>query len=301
MNRGLSSIFVLSSLIFLAGCTVSVGNGGTGGPFPGETAESLTVQPTFESAPVRENVTLSAGQSRLYRVDISDTVAQNNDVVYFDAVPTDVNKVSGYLEVVAYTVSGNQADELYVSRTNEWFGRPNDPGYNTLSANAEIEPATVGSGTPSCGGPCVVVPTPSAAGTAYIRVKGIQSTTTFDLYVVATPFYDIGEPNDTFAAAETATGSPPFIVGAIEVIGDTDWYVPSTDIESVTFNGNGDLNLLANVYTEGGSFRDTLSDGETYTLPFEQPLQQLRVEVYSDTSQERSGAAGKALYSLEFN
>jgi hypothetical protein len=303
MSRGLFSsvvpVSLIASLILLAGCTISVDGGGTDDPFPGETVETVSVRPDFESDPVRTNVTLSAGTSRIYKVNISDSVAQNNDVVYFDAVPLDGTKVSGYLEVTSYSVVGSQATPLYVSQSNEWFGRPNDPGLTSAAALADFAPTSITSGVPACGGPCVVVPTPSGGSTAYIRVEGIQSTTTFDLYVVATTFSDVGEPNDTFSNAEVV-GGDLFVQGAIEIIGDTDWYVPDSNVAGVTFSGNNDLNLLANVYTESGSFRSTLSDGQTYILPPDQALQGLRVEVYSDSDQERAAGAGRALYSIEY-
>lgn len=298
MNRGLSLAFVVMSLIVLAGCTVSGGGGGDGGgltgPFPGETAESVNVAPTFTSDPVRRDVTLSAGESRLYRVDIDSTTAQNNDVVYFDALPSDPAKVTGYLEVIAYTIVGDQAQELYVSQTNEWFGRPNDPGLQSLTSSSGLSPSAIANDTPSCGGPCVVVPTPSSSGTAYIRVRALQGTVTYDLYVVATDYSDLAEPNDAPENAELVSGA--FADGAVERVGDVDWYETSGSVGQVIFYGNSDLNLRANVCTLGGSCR-VLLDGESRTLSTAQPV---RVEVYSHEQQERAAAAAKAIYSLEF-
>lgn len=297
MNRGISSIVAFASLILLAGCTISGGGdggGGGGGPFPGETPTTVTVQPQFSSPAVQSNVTLEAGQSRLYKVDISQSVAEDNDVVYFDAVPQDETKVDGHLEMVAYEVTGTQANELYVSQTNDWFGHPDDPGLLSLQESGGFVPAAVGSAAPSCGGPCIVVPTPSEAGTAYVRVKALQGTVTFDLYVVATDFFDLSEPNDTVGNAEFVNSASAS--GTLEVIGDVDWYETVGNVSKVTFHANNDVNQLASVCTLGGSCR-TLSNGGVRNLSSAQPV---RVEVFSDELEERAAAAGKATYSIEF-
>jgi hypothetical protein len=297
MNRGLCLIVAFASLIVLAGCTVSVGDGGGGGdgdPFPNETAETVSVQPDFESPPVRNNVTLSAGESRLYAVDITQTVAQNNDVVYFDAVTEDPSQASGFVEVTVYEVVGGVAAPLYVSQTNEWFGHPDDPGLLSAAQSGDFGTAAVGSATPSCGGPCVVVATPSGSGTAYIRVQALQEPVVYDFFVVATDFSDLSEPNDTATSAEPVSGFQAR--GTIELIRDTDWFETQYNASQVTFNGNPDLNLLANVCTLGGSCR-TLANGQTRAFATAQPV---RVEVYSDEQQERAAAAGKALYSIDF-
>lgn len=298
MNRGLSFLLGPASLLVLAGCSVSGGGtgGGGGGPFPGETIETVTVQPDFESDPVRQNVTLSAGQSRLYQVDISESVAQNNDVVYFDAMPENAAHVEGYLEVTAYNVSGNQATPLYISQTNEWFGHPDDPGLLSVQSSNEFVPSAIAGATPGCGGPCVVVPTPPGAGTAYIRVEALQSTVTFDLYVVATDFFDVSEPNNnTASSAELVTGG--VADGTIELVGDTDWFETQGSVNKVTFHANNDVNLLANVCPLSSGSCRTISNGGSRTFS---PAQAVRVEVYSDEAAERAGAAGKARYSIEF-
>lgn len=302
MNRGLSLLASLAALLLLAGCTISRGGSGDGGvpagPFPNDDVETVSVQPTFDSEPVRRNVTLDSGESRVYRADISDSVAQNNDVVYFDAVPASTS--GGSLKVTAYSVSGDQATPLYASVSNEWFGRANDPALSSYSSSQGFSPASISPSPGACGGPCVMVPTPATESTAYIRVEATQSTATFDLYVVATDFNDLNEPNDTYSSRATVypDGASFGEAGAIEVIGDVDWYVPSQPVTGVTFTSDNNLRLRAQVYDEFGNKLRLLFPGDpSYTAQYDQVL---RVEVYSDEDQQRASSPGRAQYFVDF-
>ncbi|MEX2542567.1 MAG: hypothetical protein WD314_12195 [Trueperaceae bacterium] len=231
-------------------------------------------------------------------------MAQNNDVVYFEAVPSSEGQVSGAIEVTAYNVSGSTATAILRSTTSSWFGLPNDPGLAGLGLGDDFAASGIGNNAPRCGGPCVVVPTPASAGSAYIRVRALENTD-FDLYVVATDYFDTGEPNNG-TSSEAVTVTPDtdgFLTdsGTIETVGDKDWYVPDRDVGQVSFvaatSGNP-VALVARIYTEDGSFDDSIGPGETYVLPFNEPLQRFKVEVRS--SESRAAGAGTAAYTLTF-
>lgn len=299
MNRGLTILAVVASLGLLAGCTISGGGGGNGGgdPFPGEDIETVSVQPDFESDPVSDNEFLGSGDSQLYRVNISDTVAQENDLVYFDAVP----EGSGdNLRVTVYEVSGSSATPLYASTSNQWFGLPNDPGLSSTAVDFQTSSVDVAGGT--CGGPCVIVNTPSGGGTGYVRVEAVGGSASYDFYVVGDDHADVGEPNDTFANAETTDASLS-ISGALETIGDEDWYRPSRDVVGVELSAppeDADLRLRANIYREDGGYLETIAEGEEYILPVSLSAQRIRVEVFSQDSQPRAASAGRAIYFVDF-
>lgn len=286
-------LLLITLIVLISACDVTV-TVTPSEPFPNEEKEAISANSSFDDDPVVEGLRLTSGETIVYKVSVSSSVASNSDVIYFDAGTPSGDGV----EVTAYSVSSsNKTTALYGSTDQDWFGLADDPDLNLSSVSAQAVEAQK-----ACSGPCLVVPAPSGKGDAYFRVTAKRNTE-LTLYVFGTTYSDENEPqNDGRANATIVTRDVDNVLsdqGAIETIDDVDWFESGENVATVKFSASNDaLGLRADVYNTAGTKLTTLSDGARYDLPLSEPLQVLQVRVYSQES--RAAASADAIYSVEF-
>ncbi len=256
-------------------------------PFLGDAVVEVSAGSSF-TEPVLEDVVLAAGEVVVYRLFVSSAVARSGDALFFDAA-------SGAVKVTFFEVSSSgQATARTSSTSPEWFGRAGDSAFGLAVQGIIPQPA--------CGGPCLVVESPDREAVRYFRVEALQHTS-FDLFALSEDFADRGETrNDSRSGAVVIAEDASGVMedsGAIELVGDEDWFVAGEDVVRVVFDSfNDHLGLVAEVFTEDGLFLDSLGSGESYLLPISLPSQKLFVKVASPL--QRAAAAGVATYRIEF-
>ena len=276
--------FTLLTLSFLAtlslaACITIVDDGdNTDSDF--DTATDVSVSSDFNEV-AEENV-LGPGETKFYRVNLSEEVAANNDLVIVEADP----ESGDALRVTAYNADG---EALLASISSDYFGAETINS-SELSVQQTVTP------TAACNGPCVAVRTPDEAGQAYFSVENSGGTESYKLYVVAIPFTDETEPNDDIREAPLVDQTQ---LAAIEYVGDEDFFQSANETERVSLTTDSpQLELTFDVYTESGRYLGSGSANEPYILPADQPLQRLIASVTSQNN--RAAVGGSANYGISF-
>jgi hypothetical protein len=255
-------------------------NGGNAAAIASASAYDLTVA---ESDPFPGAEQVSAGTDPNSAAD-SDSVAGNGSKVY------DV------------TVSGGAAssDLLYLELDTESASLVVYNSAGTAIASSADASGFIAGGSASvlgtagidvaviCRGSCVILE--ASAGSYFVEVNNqTGGTLNFDLYAFGDPFQDDNEPsNDLPATAPTlGTGDE----GAIETLGDEDWFIVNTG-GLVRFESTSDLDLRATVSKANGDPIASLSPGQATTV-----LATDRVRVY-EIGGDAAGPAGESGYSL---
>lgn len=200
----LAAVAVLA--VVLAGCQITITPDPTP-TFPPSLSGSFDAEvfvPTLGDAPeVQASSSLQAQQTRYYRVDVPTA----RDLLFAEVDGSD-------LRVTLYTSSGTVRA---ASESSRYFG----PDAASI-ASAAVGTASL-STTFFCIGPCAAIePT---ASSYVIGVRNLaNSPRTFDLFAYTMDATDENEPNDG-AGAPTSFGAADEPIGAIEALGDEDWYV----------------------------------------------------------------------------
>ena len=263
----LTSLLLGLGMLVLAAC--STGEGGPGGDGP----------------PLPERTDLDpAGET-------SATHTGNLTVGETDYFVLDPNSLSGDLIVVELdqellleqtTITG--ATIMASSSGPEYF----EAGDFAPASAAELDPAAIGVEPPLCRGSCIVLA--ASNETLYFEVSGAQLPTEYSIYVYGADHVDTNEPiNDSEITA------PGYFLdddgGAIETIGDVDWWqVAGTETSStrVEFLATGPLDLQVYVVTALGE-SDPYVSGDVIDLL---PGDLLRVESATD----RAGRGAPSFY-----
>lgn len=160
---------------------------------------------------------------------------------------------------------------------------------SATSGAAELEPNAIGVTPDACEGSCIVLRNSNEEW--YFQVSGAVIPTTYSVFVYGDDYADTEEPtNNTPAGAAAYVGS--VIGGAIETVGDIDWWavaVLDLEGEEVEFLANGDLGL-ALYRVRGDATTGPYVSGETLNV---QTGDMLRVE-------SASGRAARGTNSLYY-
>jgi hypothetical protein len=139
--------------------------------------------------------------------------------------------------------------------------------------------------------------------TIYVRVAATGDLAAYSLYVYGTDFVDTGEPNNT---ADTAVDVPVVLgigsdSGAIEVMGDTDWYRPEGPVGTVSLtlgaNVPDQLDLIATVHAADGS-SEVLATLDRDNPGFSGPPERYYVRISEDS--DRAAVAARSNYTVTF-
>lgn len=214
MNRRLSCLVAFASLIVLTGCTVSTRGGSV---FEPDATEVAAVAPSTDPQRVASG-TLVPGETHFYQVTVSPSVADASDLIYYDIdVGRDTQQNgANVISLRRYSSSGTVLASSVSSA-----GFTLDTGAEATSSGLEaksVEPQAIGIEW-FCYGPCIIES--AASGARYVRVQNVSEVErTYDLYAYGLEFQDTNEPgNDNSAVALGDVDS-----GAIEVLGDEDWF-----------------------------------------------------------------------------
>jgi len=204
LRRSLRLAGLVAALLAVAGCQITI----VPAPLPtvsGVLTAQTTLNPTAQITGV-----LAPDEVRYYRVDVPNP----SDLLYVEAVGSGLQ--------VSLRTSGNSL--LGVSTSPRYFAASvgllalaADEGDQALEA-ASLVTAFV------CQGPCVALRSPGIAS-YLMRVENLSgSSRNFSLFAYTIPVNDTFEPNGSRASA-TVLPSTGNYRGAIEWLGDEDWFV----------------------------------------------------------------------------
>ncbi len=244
-----------------------------------EDATDVSVSPDFSEAAGQD--TLGSGETNYYRVELSESVAADNDIVIVEA------NAQGDDDPFRVTAYNQDREAVFASVSSDYFARA-----STLQT-ADIDPSQV------CAGPCVAV-LANSGGSAYFSVENTGSSEeTFELFIVATPFIDPTEPNNSAnSAAQVAEDEEQ--EAAIEYVGDEDFFQSTANTSRVTLTGSApELDLQFDVFTESGRRLGSGDGDNPYLIPEDEPAQNLIANVYS--ADDRAGVGANANYTIRFD
>lgn len=228
---------------------------------------------------------LTAGQ------DHAESVPPSSERSWEVRVPASLSGEVLYFEVAsASAIEVEYAGATFVSTTSASFRRLAPGGASSMVAGsaAELAPQAIAVGR-TCAGPCVIVP--NRGGEAVLRVhNATNATLPVTIRLPAEQLDDRNEPNDSRAAATPITGTD---TGAIEVVGDVDWYVTERG-GLLHFEGQPAIELEARIYDAEGSRLATLQLGQSANV-----VAGDYVEVRARGAE--AGPSGSSLYSLSFD
>jgi len=269
MRRTLFPILGALVALVLAGCTITIE------PIIPPNAVDVTAT-TDPNTPVYAD-TLSAGDSEVFEITIPQAVRDNYDVVYLELSENiELEQRSGTYVLIA---SSNSAD---------FFARYAD-GLQSVDAGIEEQGIDL---SVTCRGSCIIFEPTS--GTYYAHVKNDSGGPIYyDLYVYGDVLQDDTEPEN--GARATA---PTYVVGttasgAIETLGDRDfWWVPGAG-GSVAFDApNANVALEATVLNASGTaVAGPYTSGDQFDVF---PGEYIRIE----SANGRAGSSAKSDYYL---
>jgi hypothetical protein len=226
MNRGLSLIVAFASLILVAGCTVSVGDGGgDANPFPGAQEVGVNTEPNTAVV----SGTLAPDEDVLYEA-LLDSSELERQAVYFE--------LNTALDLYVYASTG----DLYGTSSSGAFFAAGTAGLQSMTVPSDgIRPAIVSPQT--CRGSCIIHDANSQR--FFVGIVNRSGTSqSYSLYAYAGAYQDSGEfENDTTTGA-VALGDGD--EGAIEHIGDTDYY-DVTQGGNLIFDTSATVNVTATI------------------------------------------------------
>ncbi|MFO8151356.1 MAG: hypothetical protein R6T93_13835 [Trueperaceae bacterium] len=247
LRRSLRFAGVALAMFALAACT--------GVPFNPTIEDTFTAQvvewPGGDPTPRASGITLREGRTVYYRVD---TPSARRDLMYAEVVAT--GAASGLRISLVSDLGFTRA----VSVSPDYFS--STFAGLTLSDGEAFELDAVGGRSISaefaCLGPCVAVR--ATANSYLVKIENTSgSSRTFDLYGYTIDFSDEGEPNDSAGSAVPFSGAG-VLQGAIETLGDEDWFLyTGSELRELRFDAF-DPALGLELQIDGGG--PTLVDGD---------------------------------------
>jgi hypothetical protein len=280
LRRSLRLAVVALAIFALAACEISVGPA----PFAPDVEGTFTARIQTTPTALRSNVTIAQGETLYFRIDMPEGV---RDLLYAEVVGSGLRV--GWLSTTGAT--------LAVSESKAYFAGSVGALATGSAVHTEDAIAPRSIDVPFvCLGPCVAI-APKTSGYYYLAVRNLAGgSRSFDLFaytMFANDLEDRGaNSNDTLATA-TQFGAGEFVTGAIELLGDRDWfeYVGLTT-RTLTFTvaeGSEGVGLRLRIVNG-----PTLTSGQTATLfPGD------HFEVYSALG--RAGPAGTARFIVQNN
>ncbi|HZJ10404.1 MAG TPA: hypothetical protein VFD39_11960 [Trueperaceae bacterium] len=234
MKRFILVVAAAAAVLVLAACSVTVEP-------PGPPADAIAVTANSNPAtPLDPGRTYAPNEQKVFRVTVPSGVA-SDDLLYIE--------LSRNLRLEVRPAGNNYSTVSYSATSYEYFGSGLTGIASTgvdsgLSGQAVDTPVT-------CRGSCVILE--SAPSEFYVRVKNTGATPVndVDLYVYGDIYADALEPeNNTIATAPTL---PSFDGGAIETVGDVDfWEVLSDGDVAFDVVANG-IALEAHIVDSNGT------------------------------------------------
>lgn len=284
----------------LAGLLVACSTGGGGGggtfdPYPDATPLTLSTndQPALTAvAPNRSNVTIEAGESRVFRVRPSEATRQ---AVYFL-----VDEVDGFANVI---VQDRSANAIASSAFPSVFER--GTGALSLTRQGTADPQAISPDRQSdCANPCVILSGSDLDAARYFIVEAGSEEVTVDVYAFSRDFDDLGEPeNDSRTSTDETLVHSDFQVegtaGALETLGDRDWYEVGNS-GCLTVDPAEEVSTWITVHDAGG----TEIDGTSRQFSPGDDVSETNVEVFPGefvlvtTVEDEAGDAFASTYTL---
>ena len=220
MKRVLSLSAVAMIVVVLEACSITVTP-------PGPPSNTINVTANLDRlTPVHQNTSLSPGQTQVFRV--APGSASNAQLIYVELnhdIELEVLPQS-YQSVI---FSANDRSRFSSGR----FGLQS----TAASVEHDVDSQAIAKSI-LCGGSCVIQRGSSVTGEFYVRVRNDSgSTVSLNLFVYGDVFGDGSEPDNDSTATALAIGS--FNAGAIETVGDVDFWFAQT-------NGNLSFTTVAN-------------------------------------------------------
>lgn len=269
----------LAALAFvLAACQV------TFVPFDPDVAATINAQDSSEPTARHSGVALASGQSVYYEVRVPTA----RDLLYGEA---DGNGLRvRWLSAGGSTLAVSQSPRWFVSSTAQLS--TSDLG-DAEVATAEIGPRAIDVAF-DCFGPCAAI---APTGSRYYLEVRNQSPVTqvFDLYVYtfdANDLNDRGSNSNQTAANATPFGASDNPSGAIELVGDVDWFrYTGGTARTLRFSVQDELlDLVLEFEVDGAIVEGTLDGLTTNLYPND------RFRIYSASG--RAGPSGTSRYNL---
>lgn len=251
--RPVRAASLLILLLLLAGCRVV--------PFEPDVAATFDAQvvtwPGGAPDPQASALLLPAGRTLYYAIEFG---AGRRDLLYAEVVADGPLRVS-LVDARGRTLARSTSAEVFPSEASQAFF--------TAADGDRLAPRSI-SDEFTCLGPCAAIL--AGQSMVYIAVENQGRVgRTFDLYAFTMPFSDLNEPNDGPASASPVVG-PGVASGAIETIGDVDWFVMGgSTVRELTFDAFSDaLGLRLRIegsdvfMSSGGS--DVVYPGERFAV-----------------------------------
>ncbi|MFU8887502.1 MAG: hypothetical protein ACNA8N_02730 [Trueperaceae bacterium] len=244
---------LLVALLVLAGCRIV--------PFEPDVAATFDAQvvswPGGAPDPRASGLLLPAGRTLYFAIEFG---AGRRDLLYAEVVADGPLRVS-LVDARGRTLARSTSAEVFPSEASQAFF--------TTADGDRLAPRAI-SDEFTCLGPCAAVR--AVQPMVYVAVENHGSVArTFDLYAFTMPFSDLNEPNDRPASATPVVG-PGVASGAIETIGDVDWFVMGgSSVRELAFDAFSDaLGLRLRIegsdvlLSSGGS--DVIYPGERFSV-----------------------------------
>lgn len=206
-----------------------------------------TVVAVSDPAVAVASLILAPGETRNFQLQVPAGVMQNHDVIYLELASAQ----NGVLELRGstywYVIASSASPDRFVSGLLPGVPQPS-PGAADAPAPESVDPQAVLESR-TCLGPCIIfAPTTS---TYYARVvNDTGSTMSADLYLYGYDLQDDTEPqNDT---RSTAPVLQPTNAGALELLGDSDFWLAPGHLEVALTTVSGGVDVSAVVTDAGG-------------------------------------------------
>lgn len=279
LRRSFRLAGVALAIFALAACEVSIGPG----PFTPDLEGTYTAQVTTAPTALRSNIQIAQGETLYFRIDMPGGV---RDLLYGEVVGSDLRV--GWLSATGATLAVSQSRDFFAGSVGALVTA------GAVGAQDAVAPRSVGDRY-VCVGPCAAI-APTASGYRYLAVRNVANgPRSFALYaysMYANDSEDRGASSNDTPATATPFGAGDPLEGAIELLGDRDWfrYTGSAD-RILTFTvaeGSESVGLRLRFEVDGFILRS----GESAVVG-----QNESFEVYSTLG--RAGPAGSALYFIQ--
>jgi len=260
---------VLLGLVLLSACRTA--------PPPPPPPADIVVAGTDPDAVVAA-FSLAPGETKDFRLQLPAGVTQGSDVIYLELDPS----ATGVLELRGstywYVIASSASPDRFVSGVLAGVPQP-QPGAAAAAGSAESLDSRAVLESRACLGPCVIfAPTTS---TYYARViNDTGSAMSVDLYLYGYDMQDDTEPQNN--TRSTAPVLQPTNAGALELLGDTDFWLAPGHLLATLTKISGGIDVSAVVVA---------ADGVVVDGPF---VSGQSFEVYSGECVRVSAATGTA-------
>lgn len=281
-RRSLRLAGVALAIFALAACQITI----TPIPFDPVVSGTFTAQVTTGPTALRSSIEIAQGQTLYFRIEMPANV---RDLLYGEVDGSGLRV--GWLTPGGATLAVSESRDYFAGSVSALALEAFDVGTEGAIAPRSIDVPFV------CVGPCAAIP-PQTSGHYFLAVRNVSSVTrSFDLFAYtfdANDLEDRGAASNDASGTATPFGQGEFVEGAIELLGDRDWFVYVGSTTRV-------LTFTVLEGSEGVGLRLRFEDGTTLTgLPGDQTTNLYagdRFQVYSALG--RAGAAGSAGYIVQ--